>query len=47
MSNTYLIDEVRATRRRIAAECGNDLAEITRRAEETAERLGFKAVKAA
>ncbi len=45
--NESIVDEVRATRRRIAAECGNDLAEITRRAEETAERLGFKAIKAA
>lgn len=47
MSNTYLIDEVRAIRHKIAAECGNNLERIALRAKETAERLGLQTVRAA
>lgn len=42
MSDTQLIEEIRAVRHKIAMECGNNLAEIARRAREAAEHLGFK-----
>ena len=41
MTDTAIIDEVRKIRRRIAEECGNDLAKIAQRASEAAKR--FKA----
>ena len=34
MSDTAIIDEVRAIRRQIAEECGNDLRKITEHAKE-------------
>lgn len=40
MSDTALIDEVRATRHRIAEECGHDLMKITEHAEKAARELG-------
>lgn len=46
MSDTYLIDEVRAARHLIAEECGNDLEKIARHAQEAADRLGFKSADA-
>lgn len=42
MSDTALIDEVRATRHRIAAECGNDIMKIIEHATATAAEMGFK-----
>jgi len=39
MSDNALIDEVRAVRHRIAAECGNDLDKIAQRAAEAARRF--------
>ncbi|MCQ2367844.1 MAG: hypothetical protein MJ109_02390 [Kiritimatiellae bacterium] len=42
MSNTYLIDEVRAIRHKIAAECDNNLERIALRAKATVERLGLQ-----
>ena len=47
MSDTALIDEVRATRHRIAAECGYDLMKITEHAEAAAAELGRKSERAA
>lgn len=47
MSNTYLIDEVRAIRHKIAAECDNDLKRIALRAKETVERLGLQVMHTA
>ena len=46
MSDTYLIDEVRAVRHLIAEECGNDLEKIALHAQEAADRLGFKSAEA-
>ena len=46
MSDTYLIDEVRAVRHLIAEKCGNDLEKIARHAQEAADRLGFKSAEA-
>lgn len=39
MSDTALIDEVRATRHRIAEECGYDLDKIAQRAADAAKRF--------
>ena len=39
MSDTALIDEVRATRHRIAEECGYDLDKIAQCAAEAARRF--------
>ncbi len=39
MTDTSLIDEVRATRHRIALECGNDLLEIAKRAADATRRF--------
>ena len=40
MSDTALIDEVRATRHRIAEECGHDIMKIIEHAENAAKELG-------
>ena len=47
MKDNAIIAEVRRIRHQIAKECNYDLHEITRRALETAARLGFKPVKVA
>lgn len=39
MSDTAIIDEVRAIRRQIAEECGNDLRKITEHAKEATRRF--------
>ena len=39
MSDTAIIDEVRAIRRQIAEECGNDLRKITEHAKEVTRRF--------
>ena len=38
MSDTALIDEVRATRHRIAEECGHDIMKIIEHAEKAATK---------
>ena len=40
MSDTALIDKVRATRHRIAEECGHDPMKIIEHAEKAARELG-------
>lgn len=39
MSDTAIIDEVRAVRHQIASECGNDLRKITELAKEATRRF--------
>ena len=39
MSDTAIIEEVRAIRHQIAAECGNDLRKITEHAKEATHRF--------
>lgn len=39
MSDTAIVDEVRAIRHQIAAECGNDLRKITEHAKEVTRRF--------
>jgi len=39
MSDSYYIDEIRATRERIAKDCGYDLKKIMERVHATASKL--------
>lgn len=39
-----IIQEVRAVRRKIAEECGNDIQKIIEHSEATMQRYGFKTV---
>ena len=46
MSDAAIIDEVRVVRHQIAAECGNDLRQITAQAKEVARQfLGVQTPK--
>ena len=47
MPDTYLIDEVRAVRHRIAEECGNDIMKIIEHAAASAAELGFSVKRTA
>jgi len=41
MSDSYYIDEIRATRERIARDCGYDLKKIMERVQATASKVAY------